>query len=168
MHSTEAIELAIDPVKTATEGPLRDPVEWGKAATAIFISSFKGLCRNESELRELAVLSEEIQKRWGPRGCDLVAARYYNNLDFVRFKKAISGFVKSSQNEFQRALEEFWWLMGLGGYDEVLENAGHFDSLQEMMAKEGLDACKKLAEETRKRANGAARLEELLAQSGCL
>jgi hypothetical protein len=111
-----------------------------------FISSFKLLCRDANELRQLFGLAHDICGRWGGRGCDLISAFYYNNLDLVKFKRTIYVFVNCPFGDIQAALEEFWWLMGIGGYNALLDNPDMFGFFESLMTRKGLQACRLLAE----------------------
>ena len=132
------------------------------AAVHRFMTGFKGLCRSEDDLARLGVLAEKICGRWGYHGCDMVAALHgqgmgaciqYHNLDLDRLEKAADTYVQTSENDFQLASEQFWWLMGVGGYGELLHDQLRFDDFRELMEREGIMACKKRASEIRRRIN---------------
>lgn len=90
---------------------------------------------------------ERLNVRWGYQGIDAVSSfpQLYRNLDFNCFQKAAE-FLYSSSNDLQEAIEEFWWLMGMGSHAEILQDPEHFHNLSAAMPERGLEACKALAE----------------------
>ena len=118
-----------------------------------FMESFEGLCHSDRERMHLLILAYKICDRWGYHGCDMVSAFQYHELDFERFEKAADTYTKTSEQDFQRATEQFWWLMGMGGYGELLHDQVRFDDFRKLMEKEGLSACKQRATKIRERIN---------------
>jgi len=136
------------------EFPDNVAVEPAVIAKIHFIKSFLGLCRNDGEQARLVEMAEQINNRWGYHGCDMVAAFFYPNLDFERFEKAVDVYVKTPVQDFQRAIEQFWWLMGMGGYSELLEDPLKFEAFRRLMLEQGLDTCKERADIIRRKING--------------
>ncbi len=120
--------------------------EMNGEAAMNFIMSFKLLCRDAQELRDLFGLAHNICERWGGRGCEMAAAFEYPNLDLRKFKKAVYVFVNSTSADIQGALQEFWWLLGMTGDYEILSNSEMFEFFLCLITRKGLGACKLLVE----------------------
>src|SRR5512145_1187657 len=87
-----------------------------EAAVGRFMTGFKGLCRSQDDLVRLKDMADRILGRWGYHGCDMVSAFHGNNLvagfqyaniDLERLEKAVDTYVRTSENSFQLAIEQF-------------------------------------------------------------
>jgi hypothetical protein len=133
-----------------------------EAAVGRFLTGFKGLCRSEDDRARLKDMADRILQRWGYHGCDMVSAFHgnnmvtgfqYQNISLERLEKAVDTYVRTSESSFQLAIEQFWWLMGIGGYADLLHDSVRFEDFRGLMEKEGLMACRQKAAEIRGRIN---------------
>jgi hypothetical protein len=120
-----------------------------------FMKIFKVLCKGPEDVAQMKRMQQQILDRWGWHGLDLVSVFWdkYYNLDFARLKTAVEVFVSGPSMDIQRAIEEFWWLMGLAGYDKLLADPRRFEVFSRLMAEKGLEVCKMRAAEIQRRIN---------------